>query len=129
MTITRFDIRLDGLRFYAFHGVLPQERTVGGDYTVDLVLTLAPPAEGVATARAVWADALDGTVNYAEVYDVVRREMAQPSALLEHVAGRILGRLFDAFPLIEEARVTLRKGTPPMGAASDGCAVTLTAAR
>lgn len=129
MTFTRFNIRLDGLRFYAFHGVLPQERTVGGHYTVDLVLTLTPPTEGAVTASSVCDDDLAGTVNYAEVYDVVRREMAVPSALLEHVAGRILRSLFAAFPLVEEACVTLRKGTPPMGAACDGCAVTLTAKR
>lgn len=129
MTYTRFEIRLEGLRFYAFHGVLPQERTVGGDYTVDLVLTLAPPAVGNATAAAVGADDLGGTVNYADVYALVRHEMAVPSALLEHVAGRILRSLLDAFPLVEAATITLRKDTPPMGAACNGCAVTLGARR
>lgn len=129
MTITLFDIRLEGLRFYAYHGVLPQERKVGGRYTVDLVLTLPAPVEGVATCAAVERDDLAGTVNYAEVYDVVRREMELPSALLEHAAGRILRAVFDAFPLVEKAVVTLRKDTPPMGAACNGCAVTLTATR
>lgn len=129
MTITQLDIRLEGLRFYAYHGVLPQERKVGGRYTVDLVLTLPAPVDGAPTCAAVCADDLAGTVNYAEVYDVVRREMETPSALLEHAAGRILRAVFDAFPLVAKAVVALRKDTPPMGAACDGCAVTLTAKR
>lgn len=129
MTITQFDIRLEGLRFYAYHGVLPQERKVGGRYTVDLVLTLPAPVADAATVAAIAADDLAGTVNYAEVYAVVRREMETPSYLLEHVAGRILHAVFDAFPLVEKASVTLRKDTPPMGAACNGCAVTLTAQR
>lgn len=129
MTITHLDIRLEGLRFYAYHGVLPQERKVGGRYTVDLVLSLPAPVDDAPTCAAVCADDLAGTVNYAEVYDVVRREMDTPSALLEHAAGRILSAVFDAFPLVIGAVVTLRKDTPPMGAACNGCAVTLTAKR
>ena len=34
-------IELKGLRFHAFHGVLPQERTVGGDYEVDISVDYA----------------------------------------------------------------------------------------
>ncbi len=39
-----------------------------------------------------------------------------PSKLLEHVAGRILQRLFDDFPSISRIRLTLTKENPPMGA-------------
>lgn len=123
MKITNCEIRLEALRFYAFHGVMEQERTVGGHYTLDLCLTLSD-----ATA-AISDDNLAGTVNYAEVYDVVRSEMAKPSALLEHVAGRILTVVFERFPLVETATVTLRKDNPPMGADCAGCAVTLSAER
>lgn len=119
MTITNCAIRLDGLRFYAYHGVLEQERLVGGHYTVDLVLTLGD------CSAAIDDDDLSGTVNYAEVYEAVRKEMAQPSALLEHVAGRILRRILTDFSRVVTARITLRKDTPPMGADCDGCAVVL----
>lgn len=123
MTITNCEIRLDGLRFYAYHGVLEQERRVGGHYTVDLQLRLEQ-----ATA-AIDNDDLAGTVNYAEVYDVVRKEMSVPSALLEHVAGRILRAVFAQFPLVAAACIVVRKDTPPMGADSKGCAVKIDAVR
>lgn len=123
MNIRHCDILLSGLRFYAYHGVLEQERKVGGHYTVDLTLRLSD------ATPALDADDLAGTVNYAEVFEVVRREMAVPSALLEHVAARILRAVFTAFPRVASAIITLRKDTPPMGADSDGCAVRLEAER
>lgn len=123
MTVTDCTIRLEGLRFHAFHGVLKQERTVGGSYTLDLALHLAD------AATAIQHDQLDGTVNYAEVYEVVNREMAVPSALLEHAAGRILEAVFTAFPSVDKACIALRKDNPPMGADCKGCSVELEAVR
>lgn len=123
MTITNCDIELKALHFYAYHGVLEQERKVGGDYTVDLQLQLSD------AEAAIYDDQLDGTVNYAEVYELVRHEMATPSALLEHVAGRILSAIFDRFPKVVRATVKVCKVNPPMGASCNGCSVALTAER
>ncbi len=116
-------VTLDKMRFYAYHGVLEQERVVGGEYTVDLRLRVEK------AERAIFDDELEGTVNYAEVYELVRAEMATPSALLEHVAGRMLAAVFNRFPHVVEAEVCVRKNNPPMGAAGAGAAVTLRAAR
>ena len=54
-------------------------------------------------------DRLDGTVNYAEAYEIVRREMTQSSALLEHVGGRIAHALFAAFPVLLRIEVEVCK--------------------
>ena len=117
------EIALHKLQFYAFHGCLPQERVVGGDYTVDMRLIL-PDA-----TTAIEEDDLNGTVNYASVYKVVRKEMEQPSNLLEHVCGRINRRLLTTFPLISAVTLTLTKVNPPIGAACLGASVTLTTKR
>lgn len=133
--IKKCDVQLHGLRFYAYHGVLPQERTVGGWYTVDVRLSLLDEGQQIAAdveevpAGAVFRDELGATVNYAEVYALVEREMAQPSALIEHVAGRILKALFEEFALVQTATVSVRKDNPPMGADCAGCSVTLSAVR
>ena len=107
------------MAFYAYHGVLPQERAVGGEYWVDLTLY---PAD---ISAAVQGDRLDGTINYAEAYEIVRREMAQPSALLEHVCGRIAQALFAAFPALLRIEVEVCKVNPPIGAACHGASVKL----
>lgn len=123
MHIHPTEIRLSDLRFRAYHGVLPQERVVGNDYCVNLSLTLS------AVADATYTDQLEGTVNYAEAYQVVQAEMAAPSALLEHVAQRILTRLFNRFDLLENAAIEVTKINPPFSADGAKAAVRLTATR
>lgn len=109
-------IYLRNVRFHAFHGVLPQEGIVGNDYLVNLVLDYD-------FSSAMKTDDLQGTLNYAEVYQKVREEMAVPSKLLEHVAGRIAHRLFSDFPEIQKLQLSITKVNPPMGANSDGAGV------
>lgn len=111
-------IRLEKLRFRAFHGVLPQERTVGGDFEVTLRI-------GYPWQQAMESDAVGDTLDYAAVYRLVQAEMALPSQLLEHVAGRIVKALFRDFPQITSVDLWLTKVTPPMGADSEGAGVEL----
>lgn len=80
------------MRFYAYHGVLPQEQAVGNWFVVDLALK-------VDVTPATRSDQLSDTLNYAEIYALVEKEMRQPSALLEHAAGRIIRRLGERAPL------------------------------
>lgn len=102
-------IHLKGLKLYAYHGVLPQENQVGAEYTIDLRLKTD-------FTQAAETDRLEGTVNYAEVFNAVKKEMEIPSQLLEHVAWRIARRLLDDFPAISEVNIALYKQNPPMGA-------------
>lgn len=116
MKLMSSKIYLRNVRFHAFHGVLPQERIVGNDYLVNLVLDYD-------FSSAMKTDDLQGTLNYAEVYQKVREEMVVPSKLLEHVAGRIAHRLFSDFPEIQKLQLSITKVNPPMGADSDGAGV------
>lgn len=116
MKLMSSKIYLRNVRFHAFHGVLPQEGIVGNDYLVNLVLDYD-------FSSSLKTDDLQGTLNYAEVYQKVREEMAVPSKLLEHVAGRIAHRLFSDFPEIQKLQLSITKVNPPMGADSDGAGV------
>ena len=116
MKLMSSKIYLRNVRFHAFHGVLPQEGIVGNDYLVNLVLDYD-------FSSAMKTDDLQETLNYAEVYQKVREEMAVPSKLLEHVAGRIAHRLFSDFPEIQKLQLSIAKVNPPMGADSDGAGV------
>ena len=116
MKLMSSKIYLRNVRFHAFHGVLPLEGIVGNDYLVNLVLDYD-------FSSAMKTDDLQGTLNYAEVYQKVREEMVVPSKLLEHVAGRIAHRLFSDFPEIQKLQLSITKVNPPMGADSDGAGV------
>ena len=117
MTVETY-IRLEKLRFRAFHGVMEQERRVGGDY--ELTLRIGYPWQA-----AMESDDVGDTLDYSAAYAAVEREMVLPSRLLEHVAGRIANRLLATFPQITSVDLWLTKLCPPMGADSDGAGVEL----
>ncbi len=114
--LTEGYVFLKDARFYAFHGVMPQERKVGADFVVNLRI-------GYPIGKAMETDEVSDTLNYAEVYALVAQEMKQPSKLLEHVAGRIVQVICDRFPLLTSIDLTLTKLNPPMGADAAGAGV------
>lgn len=118
MRISQSYIILREVRFHAFHGVMPQERKVGADFTVSLRVgvDLSLPAE---------SDDVVDTLNYATLYEVVKQQMEIPSQLLEHVAGRVGKAVMDTFPQVTGVDVTLTKLNPPMGADCAGASVEL----
>ena len=111
-------IYLNCLRFHAYHGVEAQERLTGNDYELDLRLN-------VDVSSATMSDRVEDTVNYAEVYRLIEAEMAKPSNLLEHVAGRIGQALIEKWPQIQSVDIRLTKQNPPMGADCKGAGVEL----
>ena len=107
---------------YAYHGVAPQENLIGNEYVIDLKLK-------VDISKAAQTDEVADTVNYAEVHNVIKTEMAIPSKLLEHAGGRIVQKLFETFPDIEEVELRLSKRNPPMGADIDAAGIELYCSR
>ncbi len=109
-------IEINNLKIRARHGVLMQERSVGNDFTVTVHLRY--PAEA-----AIANDDVSDTLNYADAVEIIKDEMATPSTLLEHVAGRIRQSLLDQFPKIEGGLVRVAKLKPPIPAQMDDVAV------
>ena len=111
-------ITINGMRFYANHGCFSEEQAIGTYFKVDMVLV-------VDTAKAQQSDDINDTVNYLEVYRVVKNEMMQPSHLLEHVADRIGKAVLANFDGVSQLEVTVHKLNPPLGGQMDSVALTL----
>ncbi len=107
------------LHVHANHGVMEQERTVGADFTIDLEIETD-------FSKAIQTDDVAYTINYARVYEIVKEEMAKPSRLLEHVAGRIVAALFREFDEAKSVSMRLIKNNPPLGADCEGMGVEIT---
>ena len=116
MHLTESYICLHEVRFYAFHGVIPQERSVGGEFLVSVKV-------GCPLEKAMSSDDVADTLNYAELYELVKKEMMLPSSLLEHVMGRIVEAIEKAFPKVTSVEVKIKKVNPPMGSDSNGAEV------
>ena len=104
-------IILEGMQFYGYHGVNPEERVLGQRYVVDLTAQLD-------LSRAGHSDRLEDTVSYAHIYRAVKAVMeGEPRNLLESAAEAIADRVLTDFP-IEAVTVTVKKPNPPVRGSS-----------
>ncbi|MEM9000934.1 MAG: dihydroneopterin aldolase [Bacteroidota bacterium] len=115
-------IRINNIRVHANHGCLKEEAIIGSDYRVDIEVSadLSTPS---------FSDKLSETVDYVHVNNIVKQEMGIKSKLLEHVAQRILGRIFNEIALVSEAEVIVSKINPPIGGDVESVSVILQAKR
>ncbi|MDX2062504.1 MAG: dihydroneopterin aldolase [Bacteroidia bacterium] len=102
-------VGLYDLPFYAYHGVYPEEATLGGPYRVSVTCQLDSPAVGT-------TDALAETLDYAAAYRVIAHEMATPRKLIETVARRIAEGVLALDPRLLQVTCTVDKLAPPLGA-------------
>ena len=112
-------VHIDRMRLRAFHGMFPQERVAGNIFTVSLSVTFTVNEQLLDT------DTIDGTVSYADLADIINKQMAIPSNLLEHVALRIIRQVRQLVPC-STGTVTIEKLTPPISAAMHSAGITLT---
>ena len=101
-------ITLQNIRVYAHHGCLKEETAIGSQYRVDITVNAD-------LKKASLKDSLSYTVDYVHLNRLVKDEMKTPSKLLEHVAKRILNRVFNEMPLVLGAKVSVSKINPPIG--------------
>jgi dihydroneopterin aldolase len=109
-------IALEGMHFYAYHGVYEEERRIGGEYIVDVSLS-------VDVGQAAVSDDLQRTVNYETVYLICEAAMRKPSNLIENVAERIALQLKHQFGYIREMSIRIQKKNPPLGGLVDAAVV------
>ena len=113
-------ITLNNMEFYAFHGCYREEQVVGNRFRVDLSLS-------VDAGKAAASDQVADTVNYLEVYQCVRGQMAVKSHILENVADRILRTVKERFPAVLSAKVRVAKMAPPLGGQVESVSVEMEA--
>ncbi len=99
-------IHLRKMEFYAYHGVLKEEKVLGQKFLVDIDIYLLGSAEST--------DDLDDTVDYSKVYAVVK-ECVQKERfdLIEFLADRIASRLLQEFSCMK-VRVEVHKPHAPV---------------
>ena len=94
---------LEGLRFYGYHGLNPEERALGQRFVVDVHLAAD-------LRQAGRSDDLGDTINYSAVAKRVRAIVeGPPRELIETVAEEIATALLAEHPLARSVTVTLRK--------------------
>ncbi len=100
-------LSLSGIEYYAYHGVRPEERKLGGKYEINLDLFYD-------STIAVLKDSIEHALNYEEAVFVVSEVMSNEYILIETIANEILNMLIDRFPTLQKATVEVKKYNVPM---------------
>jgi 7,8-dihydroneopterin aldolase/epimerase/oxygenase len=116
-------IIVTGLVLHAHHGVGDDERRIGQQFLLDLVLDLD-------LAAAARSDKLADTVNYTELVDTVTAAFSNRRyRLVEAAAGAVADAVLAAFPRVTRLRVTVHKPHAPIAAVFADVGVTLVRSR
>jgi len=110
---SRSCVRLINMVFYAHHGVLREEHTVGAKYEVDAELCFD-------YSDAARNDDITKTIDYGAVYRKIREALTlRKFFLIEAVAYEIAHDLILDFPVIDQVTIRVRKRNPPVDGICD----------
>lgn len=105
-------IALKGMQFHSFHGYYAEEQSVGNAYELDVLVDLK-------TMSANLNDDLSNTINYEEIYQICKRQMAIPQRLIETVGNLILADLRNELGTLVTYTVRIKKLSPLLGGLVD----------
>ena len=109
-------LRLKNMRFYAYHGVLPEEKRLGQWFEVDLEVKTDLQKAGL-------SDQLEDTLDYSRLLKLVQEVVTEEKFnLIEALAERIAQKIAESFPA-RDLTVRVRKPNPPSSAHFDGVEV------
>ena len=109
---------LEGMEFFGYHGAYPEENVLGNRFRVDLELHTNFKV-------AMEMDLLEGTIDYAQLYNLVKARMNHRVKLLEHLGYCIIKDILAAYPEVSQLRITLKKHQPAIGGLVDFSGITL----
>lgn len=106
-------VRIKNAVFYAYHGALKEEKSIGGKFEADVEMHFD-------FSKAAKNDALELTVNYVDVYKIINDLIHKKRFnLIETLATEIADDLILKIPLIEKLTVRIRKNSVPIGGLID----------
>lgn len=109
---TVFDtIKIRDLKFYAYHGVLAEEKKLGQEYIIDIDMMI----DRNSIKSAGKSDDIDLSVNYADVCKVVKSvTTTNKYDLIEALAEEIARSVLHMFTKVGKIRVEVKKPSAPI---------------
>lgn len=99
-------IELKDVRIHASHGLYPGESLTGNNYEINLSVKFDD--------TAVAFTSIENTIDYAELYDIIRQRMQHTTALLEKLCSDIVQQIKATYPAVSEVTLTVYKIQAPI---------------
>ncbi len=100
-----FTVHLNKLKFFAHHGVHDEEGIIGTDFEVSVSVHFNAPEKVVA---------LDDTINYVSVFNIIKNRFAIPERLLETLAQHIADDIYAMDTCITTINISIDKINAPI---------------
>lgn len=111
-----YEVSLENVMIYAYHGVFEHERKDGNEFELNLCVKYY--AEDT-------DDDIEKTVSYADLWEIAKSEIAEPRKLLETVANEIVKKVSERYPQIHFIECRLTKINPPIRGFEGSASVTV----
>lgn len=94
-------VHLHNARFVAFHGIHEEEAILGNEFELSVDVSFEADSSKL--------DDIACTVNYSDLFELVRQRMMQPTALLEKLAGDIINEIHTTYPFVKRIKISIFK--------------------
>ncbi len=101
-----FTVHLNNLRLFGYHGLYEEEKILGNEFEMSISLQLVYNQKEKLS--------IDDTVNYAEVYKVVKEVFAVREDLLETICVNTANAISQRFNQVKKLTITLTKLQMPI---------------
>jgi len=108
--MANYQVSIDDIRIFAFHGLYPEERILGNWYILDVFME--------SDVTSDFSDDIANTIDYSQIYAICKQIMAIPVDLLETVAENIAQKIRAEISEDVSILVQISKENPPMGISS-----------
>ena len=105
-TPNQMHIHLNEVVFFGYHGLYAEEKKLGNTYIVNVQIDFTPKTNIV--------EQLDQTIDYVQVYALVKKWMDIPTPLLETLVCKIADDILLAHPIADKVFIKISKVHMPI---------------
>jgi len=99
-------VHLHDLHFNSFHGIHEEEKILGNDYVIDASVEFHEELHVI--------NSINDTINYTDIYNIIRERMSVPTPLLETIVMEIGNEIHNEFPQVRCINISIKKMYPPI---------------
>ena len=99
-------VHLHDLHFNSFHGIHEEEKILGNDYVIDASVEFHEERQVITS--------IHDTINYTDIYNIIRERMSVPTPLLETIVMEIGNEIHNEFPQVRSINISIKKMYPPI---------------
>ena len=102
-----WQIKLEKIKFFSFHGLFPEERILGNEFTLSVSVDRI--------SKDSFSENLEQSIDYGVLYSICSEIMQKPVDLLETICEQIVFKIQEVCPDYQLIEISVTKNNPPLG--------------